>query len=296
MPSNVLFTNPVVAQQSMAADQYALQQRAQEMADRNALLENIRLSQDSARQSGDRRYQTDAYRSASQGQNDIGMINARTAQEQGDRRLSLDSVIAENEKSYRADQLATQRAIAEINANAAKLRPQDVATIGKTVELHNAEADDFNNTAPNAALIIKNLADELRKKDSEDLLKKESGFFTRDSVAKKNADAKMAEVPYSSYIAKALAANPNLVPYVQLDGDRVNARMKKRVTLDNSGRLVEVDTAPSQGFQQPSAQPNPASLIPGITNAVPQIGGGMGAPATLTNKATGKRFTVTPLR
>jgi len=319
MPSNVLFTNPVVAQQSMAQDQFALAQRAQDLADRNALLDNIRQSQETAQKYGAQRYQTDAYRDTAQGQNQIGMMNAQTSQQQGGRRLDLDTVIAENEKSYRANQLATQKAIAEINANASKLRPQDVATIGKTVELHNSQADEFNNTAPNAALIIKNMADELKKKDSEDMLKKESGLFTRGSVAKKNADEKMAAVPYSSYVAKALAANPTLVPYVQIDGDKLTARSMKKVTLDNSGRLVEIDqfnpTAsgpakiplPQGPIKNPAApQPdiqNPAALIPNLMNANPYptaapgtipsgYTGAAQAPLVMTNRATGRSFKV----
>ena len=266
MPANVLFTNPVVAQQSMAQDQFALAQRAQDLADRNTLLDNIRMSQDSARQSGDRRYQTDAYRSTAEGQNQIGMANAETARSQGGRRLDLDTVIAENEKGYRADQLATQKAIAEINANASRLRPQDVANIGRTVELHNSEADDFNNTAPNATLIIKNLADEMKKADEESNLKKAGNLanpysWFGASDAQKAATDKSKAVPYGSYVAKALAANPTLAPYVELSGDKLNARMKKRVTIDNSGRLVEIDPMATGGrAPSPPAVPSPSGL------------------------------------
>jgi hypothetical protein len=317
MPSNVLFTNPVVAQQSMAQDQFALAQRAQDLADRNALLDNIRQSQETAQKYGAQRYQTDAYRDTAQGQNQIGMMNAQTSQQQGGRRLDLDTVIAENEKSYRANQLATQKAIAEINANASKLRPQDVATIGKTVELHNSQADEFNNTAPNAALIIKNMADELKKVDSEAIKKGEASWNPWGEAKGKVEDLK--KVPYSSYVAKALAANPTLVPYVQIDGDKLAARSMKKVTLDSSGRLVEIDqfnptaSGPAQiplpqgqiknpAVPQPDIQ-NPAALIPNLMNANPYptaapgtipsgYTGAAQAPLVMTNRATGRSFKV----
>lgn len=278
----VLFTNPVVAQQAQAAAQNALAQRQLDLQDREALLSGLRQAQESAQRYGAQRYQTDAYRDVGMEQNRVGMARVQGDVANAGRKLDLESVIAENNRRFQDQELATRKAIAEINANAMRLRPQDVVDLEQTVASHNEAANEFNATAPNAAAIIQQLANDLRQQDEDRITKEEDGFWTSNSAAREKA--KKMTRPYGEYVAKALASQPDLLPYVQIEGDSVSPKLKALIQAQN-GKLVPVE--PKLELKAPKPAPstnNPAALIRGVV-------GGVNSPITLTNRATGRAFT-----
>lgn len=302
----VLFTNPVVAQQQMAADQFRLAQRQQELADRDALLGNIARAQEMASRERMQRDQTSAYREASQGQNQIGMTRAQNDVLMGNRKLDIDSLVAENSRRFQEQELATRKAIAEINANATRMRPQDLVDLEQTALENNMAAEEFNQTAPNAAMILKSLAEDLRKKDEDALTKEEDGFFTSTETARKKAQEKLKEKPAAYYLKLALkqslADGNDLSPFVSITGNDVVPNQRSLIAIEN-GKLKTVAPKVSSTNPAPAAPAdwrsmmagamgqgaaNPAPLIPNLTNSA------AASPTILTNRATGRRFTVTP--
>jgi hypothetical protein len=310
--ASVLFTNPVVAQQVQAAAQNQLAQRQLDLQDRESFLSGIRQAQEVAQRYGAQRYQTDAYRDASMGQNQVGMARVQADTLNSGRELDLKSVMAENDRQFRDRELATRKAIAEINANATRLRPQDLVDLEQEVAATNQYADEFNTTAANAAVIIKSMADKLRKEDEDALTKQGSGFFkdgpfTRESTARKEAQGKLK--PFNEYIAAALAAtladNQDLSPFIQIQGTNVVPKLKSFIKAEG-GKLVPVTpsaptvaTAPTA----PTAAPDWRSLMAGAmgknaaTNnpaaLIPRLGA---SPFSLTNRATGRAFTARPIQ
>jgi hypothetical protein len=238
MPSNVLFTNPVVAQQQMAADQYALQSRAQEQADRDALLSNIRELQ--RIQSGERvannqvgaqRYQTEAYRDVATGQNQIGRDRLTSEAAMAKDKLELDRQIAENQKAFNNANLATQERIAQINANRSLMRPQDLVEVGRQAVEHNAFADDFNAKSKNAVAILQSMAAEA----GVNKLKKDSWWTTEDE----RTAASKSNRTNIDLIRTIIGANPDFKDYVDISGDSLQPRMIPKMEVRN-GMLVEV--------------------------------------------------------
>jgi len=297
MPSNVLFTNPVVAQQQMAADQFRLAQRQQELADRDALLGNIARAQEMASRERMQRDQTSAYREASQGQNQIGMTRAQNDVLMGNRRLDIDSLVAENSRRFQEQELATRKAIAEINANATRMRPQDLVDLEQTALENNMAAEEFNQTAPNAAMILKSLAEDLRKKDEDALTKEEDGFFTSTATARKTAKAKLDEKPAAYYLKLALkqslADGNDLSPFVSITGNDVVPNQRSLIAIEN-GKLKTVAPKTASTNPAPAAPAdwrslmagamgqgaaNPASPIPNLTKSAAFN------PRVLTNRA-----------
>lgn len=282
----VLFTNPVVAQQVQAADQFRLAQRQQELADRDALLSNIARAQEMASRERMQRDQTSAYREASQGQNQIGMTRAQNDVLMGNRKLDIDSLVADNSRRLQEQELATRKAIAEINANATRMRPQDLVDLEQTALENNMAAEEFNQTAPNAAMILKSLADDLRKKDEDALTKEEGGLFTSTETARKKAQARLKSP--ADYLRSALSQQPDLIPFVSITGNDVRPNQRSMITIEN-GKLKTV--TPKMSSMDPAAAinptANPASLIPGLTNSA------AASPTILTNRATGRKFMVT---
>lgn len=289
--ASVLFTNPVVAQQVQAAAQNQLAQRQLDLQDRESFLSGIRQAQEVAQRYGAQRYQTDAYRDASQGQNQVGMARVQADALNSGRELDLKSVMAENDRQFRDRELATRKAIAEINANATRLRPQDLVDLEQEVAANNRDADDFNTTAANAAVIIKSMAEKLRKEDEDSLTKQGSGFFkdgpfTRESTARKEAQGKLK--PFNEYIAAALAANPDMSPFIQIQGTNVAPKLKSFIKAEG-GKLVPVTPSAPTVAAAPAtaaATNNPATLIPRLGSS----------PFSLTNRATGRAFTARPIQ
>lgn len=318
MPSSVLFTNPVVAQQSMAQDQFALAQRAQDLADRNALLNNIRQSQETAQKYGAQRYQTDAYRDTAQGQNQIGMMNAQTSQQQGGRRLDLDTVIARNNKEFSDKQLETSKEIAKINAQFPRMRAADANILAEKVKQHNDEAGGFNAAAKNAALMVKGAADDLKRADEKTADAGNRWYSGMVGDGAKN-QTEVKSRPYSYYYRKALESNPKFSDYVDIDGDKVIAKSVKLVAPNANGvGFSEIDPPatpaaayplppgpianPAQAKPQPEVT-NPAAFIPSLMNANPYptaapgtipsgYTGAAQSPLVMTNRATGRSFKV----
>ena len=296
----VLFTNPVVAQQVQAAAQNQLAQRQLDLQDRESLLSGLRQAQEVASRERAQRYQTDAYRDASQGQNRVGMARVQADTLNTGRELDLKSVMAENDRQFRERELATRKAIAEINANATRLRPQDLVDLEQEVAANNRDADEFNTTAANAAMIIKSMAAKLQKEDEDALTKQADGFFTRESTAREEAKGKLK--PFNEYIAAALAANPDMSPFIQVQGTNVAPKLKSFIKAEG-GKLVPVTPSTPTVATAPAAAPdwrsmmasamgqnlptnNPAALIPRLGSS----------PFSLTNRATGRAFTARPIQ
>lgn len=253
MPSSTLFTNPVVAQQQMAADQYALQSRAQEQADRDALLSNIRELQKiqsgervANNQVGAQRYQTDAYRDVATGQNQIGRDRLTSEASMAKDKLELDRQIAENQKAFNNANLATQERIAQINANRERMRPQDIVEVGKLVTDHNLQADDFNSKAQNAVAIIQSMAGEAGVAKA----KKDNWIYTSD--AEKEAGKKSGQTNIDM-IRTILASKPELMDYVDISGTELKPRMMSKVEAKN-GMLVPITPTAMKSIPVPAAQ------------------------------------------
>lgn len=254
----VLFTNPVVAQQVQAAAQNQLAQRQLDLQDRESLLSGLRQAQEVAQRYGAQRYQTDAYRDASMGQNQVGMARVQADTLNTGRELDLKSVMAENDRQFRERELATRKAIAEINANATRLRPQDLVDLEQEVAANNRDADEFNTTAANAAMIIKSMAAKLQKDDEDALTKQADGFFTRESTAREEAKGKLK--PFNEYIAAALAANPDMSPFIQVQGTNVAPKLKSFIKAEG-GKLVPVTPSAPTVATAPAAAPDWRSMM-----------------------------------
>jgi hypothetical protein len=253
MPSSTLFTNPVVAQQQMAADQYALQSRAQEQADRDALLSNIRELQKiqsgervANNQVGAQRYQTEAYRDVATGQNQIGRDRLTSEAAMAKDKLDLDRQIAENQKVFNNANLATQERIAQINANRSLMRPQDIVEVGRLVTDHNVQADDFNSKAQNAVAIIQSLAGDLGKQ------KANTGLYTRQSVLDAAGTAGKTNI---DLIRTIIGSHPELVDYVDISGTEIKPRVMSKVEAKN-GMLVPITPT----FTKPTVTPAAESM------------------------------------
>lgn len=298
--ASVLFTNPVVAQQVQAAAQNQLAQRQLDLQDRESFLSGIRQAQEVAQRYGAQRYQTDAYRDASMGQNQVGMARVQADALNSGRELDLKSVMAENDRQFRDRELATRKAIAEINANATRLRPQDLVDLEQEVAAKNWDADEFNTTAANAAVIIKSMATRLQKEDEDAMTKQGDGFWTLESTARKEAQGKLK--PFNEYIAAALAANPDMSPFIQIQGTNVVPKLKSFIKAEG-GKLVPVTPSAPTVAAAPAAAPDWRSLMAGAmgqnaaTNnpaaLIPRLGS---SPFSLTNRATGRAFTARPIQ
>lgn len=278
----VLFTNPVVAQQAQAAAQNALAQRQLDLQDRESFLSGIRQAQEAAQRYGAQRYQTDAYRDVGMEQNRVGMARVQGDVANAGRKLDLESVIAENDRQFKERELATRKAIAEINANATRLRPQDLVDLEQTVAAENKDAFDFNTKAANAAVMLKAAIDKLRS-DDEAAVKGGEGWWAGDTKegAAAAAKARLAQ-GVAPYYGAALTANPDLAAFVSLNGTNIVTKQLPIVKLQG-GKLVPVEQKLELGT--PSAPTNnPAALIPGLVGAT-------NSPITLTNRATGRAFT-----
>lgn len=264
--ASVLFTNPVVAQQVQAAAQNQLAQRQLDLQDRESFLSGIRQAQEVAQRYGAQRYQTDAYRDASMGQNQVGMARVQADTLNSGRELDLKAVMAENDRQFRERELATRKAIAEINANATRLRPQDLVDLEQTVAAENKDADEFNTTATNAAAMLKAAIDELRQKD-EELVKSGEGMlggvFVGDKTksAAEAAKARLAK-GVEPYYGLALKTTPDIGNFVTLQGTNVVAKQLPFIRAEN-GKLVTVTpTAPKVGAMgRNAATNNPAAII-----------------------------------
>lgn len=287
----VLFTNPVVAQQVQAAAQNQLAQRQLDLQDRESFLSGIRQAQEVASRERAQRYQTDAYRDASQGQNRVGMARVQADTLNTGRELDLKSVMAENDRQFRERELATRKAIAEINANATRLRPQDLVDLEQTVAAENKDADQFNTEAANAAAMLKAAIAELRQKD-EEVVKAGEGMLGGVFVggqAKSAAEAAKARLAkgVEPYYGLALKVTPDIGNFVSLQGTNVVAKQLPFIRAEG-GKLVAVTPSAPQVSAMGQNLPtnNPAALIPRLGSS----------PFGLTNRATGRAFTARPIQ